>query len=486
MLVIVDGRNGVSNAMLVQLIQTPTENTGMPEHLWYPPLNLIWLANHLERMGHSTEILDGKCLGLHQILNRIRAKLIGLSFDIFGLNNLKSILAQAKRIGARTVLGGHLATATASACLQEYDDLDFVVRYDGEHSLETLCRWIDEGSFSLDEVPNLVYRSSEGIISNPVFFHDYRRDPIPKRNIGGLKLEDYFAHFQSTTSSSPLPFKASRPTNTYSHKGCPFRANNRGCVFCSRVDTKLRLNSPERTYDEYRYLSLNSNVDRIVDFSDSWAVPWFVDGLLRVYSRRGELGVPIRVYVDPRHINSDMASRLHDLGVQTVLLGLESGDEKVRKAAGKPISDRDLLDAVDSLSKANISIADAYVLGLPGESLSSVERTASLAKAIGERAQTEITYVNMMTPLPGSLAWTQLFGQDSDGSEIFTHSVEDLERLWIDRACDLGLDGYEVLSSFRLQLLNESSIGSAEFVSASAHSPSVSAVSIAKGREFYA
>ncbi len=454
--------------MKIQLVKAPTQNTGMPEHDWYTPLNLIWLANYLCQYDYEVEILDGQILTIEEILSRISADLVGVSFDILSIDKFDQIVYQAKSRGCFTLAGGHLATALGERLLIDNPNLDAVACYDGEEALLGVVRTVEKKKKLSKEIPNLIFRQNGTIVKTIVRDVNLSDIPLPKRDVGGIQLDDYIKNFQETKKRLGFDFNYNRPTNTYSHKGCLFRTNGNGCSFCSRVDQKFRLKPAKRVYEEYKYLERTFDIDYISDFSDSWIYTPFVRDLVEQYERKGKLSASIRVYGDVRMVTADNARMMRQIGVNTVLLGIESGNEDVLKKNGKPTTRKQILAAVDILAANDMKIADAYVLGLIGETRESVNDTISLAKEIRERCKTEISYWNLMTPLPGSRIWNILVHEKYDlyPDGVFHIDTEYLERVSIKKFTQLGIHGYEYLVDRREEMLSLSRIASSEFVTA--------------------
>jgi len=451
--------------MKIQLIKAPTKNTGMPENDWYTPLNLIWLANYLIPYGFDVEILDGQLLSLKEIIAKISADIIGVSFDILSIEEFDSIIKKAKQLGSFTLAGGHLATALGSALLKWNSDLDVVVCYDGEEALLGIINSIVSGNNEKEHIPNILHRQRGKIIEN------YRNEvnltslQLPKREIPGINLEEYFHNYQSVKKKYRLPFKYNRPTNSYSHKGCPFRINGRGCSFCSRVDSVLRQKSASQVYEEYKYLVEMYAVDYISDFSDSWVLTKFLRQLAKQYDIKGNIEANLRVYGDVRFITHENVEIMRHIGVDTVLIGIESGNDNILKLNGKPITKKQILSAVKILATKGIKVSDAYILGLVGETRESVQDTIMLANEIRQICETEISYWNIMTPLPGSQVWNYLLAMGNVDVENNHHlNTEILEQIAISKLCNLGSTGYEYLLEVREEMLTKSKISSAEFV----------------------
>lgn len=452
--------------MKIQLIKAPTINTGMPEHNWYMPLNLIWLANWIRPYYDDIEILDGQLMTLEEIISKINADVVGVSFDALSIDSFNSIIRYAKSIGAYTVTGGHLPTALSDILLKNNPYLDSIITFDGEDALLYLIQAIEDHTCK-SKVPNLIWKSGDKIIGNHQIDSNLNQLPLLERDIGGLNLEQYVNNFQTSKNQQNLNLAYNRPTNSYSHKGCIFRQNGNGCSFCSRVDKSFRLRPAEKIYSEYLLLQEKYAIDYISDFSDSWIYAPFLKQLSNQYEIRGELTAKLRVYGDIRLINEENIKLMKQIGVDTVLLGIESGDERILKLNGKPIKPTDIIKTVELLSKYDIQIADAYVLGLIGETEKSLENTLLLSQKIKQIAKTEITYCNIMTPLPGNKVWPfikEKFGIKDYPSILSGFNIERFEIESLIIFCKLGINGFQLLQEIRNQILDNSKIASKEFV----------------------
>ena len=457
--------------MKIQLIKAPTKNTGMPEHDWYMPLSLIWLANYIFEYGYEVEILDGQLLSLGEITNRISADIVGITFDILSIDEFDVIIQEAKARGCFTVAGGHFATALGETLLKGNPNLDAIVQYDGEEGLLGIIQSLEINGRLKGSLTNTIFRQGDLVITTPIKNYDLNTLPLPRRQIGGLDIELYFKNYQSTKQRLNLPFKYNRPTNSYSHKGCMFRTSGKGCSFCSRVDTHFRQKTASQVYYEYKYLVEECGVDHISDFSDSWISTPFVKALEKEYVKRGRIDASLRVYGDVRHITPENAEIMQKIGVETVLLGIESGNEDILRLNGKPINKKQIFSAVKILAKNGIKIADAYVLGLIGETRESVQDTITISHEIRALCETEISYWNIMTPLPGSIAWKILRQKTSSLSLLskptYHLDTESLERKSVEVLCNLGEGGFNFLKEQRLIAIENSFVASSEFVNPS-------------------
>lgn len=391
----------------IQLIKAPCRETGMPEDKWYTPMNLLWLGTYLEKRGHSVEILDGQHLTVSQIVERINSPFVGVSFDIMSSGSLDKIVENAKRKGSTVIVGGQAATPLAEILLRKNLNIDFVVRYDGEEALKQII----EGG-KIKTIPNLTYRDGKKVVSNQDVEVDLRDLPIPDRGL--IDLESYIRDFQNIKTKQNLPLSYNRPTNTYIKKGCPIRINGHGCSWCSRVDKRFRGKMPQQFFNELKYLSEEFHVDHVSEFADDFLGnkndKWLRE--LEEIVLDSNLNMGIRIYTSVRNISKENVKRLKNIGVDTILLGIESGSDIVLRQNGKYQTKEQVVGACKLLNKYNIKISPAYILGLIGETEDSLRDTIKLSKQVSDICKTEISYWNPLTPLPGSNVWNILMQRE--------------------------------------------------------------------------
>jgi len=103
---------------------------------------------------------------------------------------------------------------------------------------------------------------------------------------------------------------------------------------------------------------------------------------------------------------------MKDAGCRRVYLGLESGSQATLKLMNKQVTVDDGIRAVHLYREAGIEVAGFFIVGYPGESVSSIEETFRLALTL---PLDEISF-NVPYPLPGSTLFARLGGPD-DGAD---------------------------------------------------------------------
>jgi radical SAM superfamily enzyme YgiQ (UPF0313 family) len=438
----------------IQLVNSRSIPNDVLTDKWYTPLNLIWIANYIEANGITTQILDGVSSNFEEMLDKLDAPIVGVNFNYLSIENLDKLLKVAKNKGSFTVVGGQAATFLAKQLLQNNMDIDAVVIGDGEEAMLQLAIRANKGIPSFEGIPNLAYRNGDDIVFSTQKQMDLTKLPFPDRRVAGLEMDEYISKYYESNTDPAMDNV--RVTNAYMKKGCLRRVADKGCSFCARIDRGLRSKTALQAYDEYSYLVKEFKIDYIYDDSDSWVDGPWMRSLANIYQQRGEVKAKLRVYADVRDITEDNVSIMKDLNVDTVLVGVESGDEHILRRNGKPMTKEMIVKAAKLLGHAGIKMCDAYVLGLIGETRTSVNATTSLAQQLSNYCEKRITYWNVMMPLPGSPVWREMMQismlRDKYGDK-YKFDVEEVQKDYVDCFCHLGSDGYEYLknTSERLQ-----------------------------------
>lgn len=344
-------------------------------------------------------------------------------------------------------MGGQAATPLAKEILEGNPYVDGVVRYEGEEAMHSLA----EGK-SFEETPNLAYRKGSEIfipLDKDIRHFPLRYAPIPDRGLPGVNLEKHIEIFQKDNNGI-YPFD--RITNAYTKRGCRKRLHGKGCSFCSRVDRNPSVYSAEKAWDEYHMLWEKYGIQCVFDYSDDFIYAGWLKQYSELCKERGNPGPELHVFGCVEDMTEENVQRLKEIGVTAILLGIESGDERVLRENGKKHSEKDILDAAERLGKAGIRLYEAYVLGLIGENEESIENTVRVSNEVRKRCQTEISYWNICQPLPGSRIWNMLM-EVPELKEKFGHTyhldLEELRREHIKRHTQISYEKLEAVQKER-------------------------------------
>jgi len=391
----------------------------------YPPLPLIALASYIKRELPATiiEILDGELIPQKKILKKLGADVVGIHVHLGNIKAALSIARKAKEKGAKVILGGPFASVRAQQILRNRKFVDAIVIGDGE---EALLEFI-KGTPS-EKIPNLAYRKKGEIKVNDLKELDLDRLPPP--DYGLVILEPYFKKFKENEA----PYR--KGLVVYSQKSCPWR-ERLGCIFCGVLGKKWRAKSPEKVWSEIKSLVERYGVDYIYEASSSFTSnkEWLREF---VKTKPKDLNVAFRVYARSSEIDEEVAELLKKINCNAVFIGFESGDNRMLKAFKKGESVEQHLNAIRHLKKYGIPIHASFVLGAPGESKETLQKTFEFAKKIVK--ESPFVFCSTFFPVPGSSAFEELSKKVPKYARVDVFDWEQLKKDWVKHFCNVSYE----------------------------------------------
>jgi radical SAM superfamily enzyme YgiQ (UPF0313 family) len=371
--------------MRVLLVNPPYPISETPS----PPLSLAVLGAALEKAGAHVEVLDLAVVpyreaGLEALLSRFSPRVAGVTCVTMNFHAAARIVRAIRRLAPEvlTVMGGPHVSFCAEETLGRLSELDCICRGEGENSLAALCRAVADGT-DFSTVPGLVWRRAGSLVKNGPFGSPVDLDALapPARHL--LPMGRYRA----------LGLTPSMITS----RGCPY-----GCIFCvgrKMGGAQVRYRNPDRVADEMSNLAgLGFHQVNVAD--DLFTAD--ADRCLRVcrsIERRG-ISIPWTCFSRVDTISESLASALAGAGCRTVSFGVESADPGILKTVRKNIRPEQVLDAVSLCVDAGITPQISFILGLPGETRQTVEKTVAFA---GRLQQMGATFgFHLLAPFPGT------------------------------------------------------------------------------------
>ena len=354
--------------MKIALIEPAASEANVYSKLHMPLLGPLYLGAILKNKGHEVEIYH------EEIYTPDYSK---LEVDLIGISILTSTAKRGYEIAGKfpkekVIIGG------VHASLMPEEALRFarqVVVGEAEHVIEKVVN---------------------GEIKAPIVYGS------PVENLDCLPYPDFSLIKGYKTGGSPLPISTSR--------GCPF-----DCTFCSVTKVfgrKYRFRSAGNVLGE-----LTTRKANMIFFCD--------DNFVAHAKRTREL---LKLMADNRigkwacQVRCDaardpgMLELMHKAGCKVVCVGFESVNLDTLKAFQKKQTIDDIIHAIRSFHKHNISIHGMFVLGGDHDTKETVWETVKFA------IKQKIDTIQMMilTPLPG----TKVFEEFNAQKRIFSYDWE--------------------------------------------------------------
>ncbi|MBD3233321.1 MAG: radical SAM protein [candidate division Zixibacteria bacterium] len=359
------------------------------------PIGLAYIAAAAENTGWDVEVIDAEAekLALPELVSRVNNRkpdAIGITCTtpLFPISSKIASLVKGENPDIVTILGGPHINALPSESLRDCADIDFVVFGEGEQTFAELLESISKG-ITKPAISGIGYRQGSKIILNSHrnLIRNIDSIPFPARH--KFPLEKYHD-----------PDRYNEPyTLMVSSRGCPYN-----CIFCGSSATwgrKVRFRSADNVLDEIDIV-VNQHGIRNITFCDDT----FTLGKKRVIdicSGIAERGYNLEFLCSSR-INTIDENRLEALakaGCKELSFGIESADEDILHILRKNIDLQKVIPIFEMVKRFGIRVHSSYILGNPGDTRETIEKTIEFAIESG----TDAAQFSIMTPYPGTPLW---------------------------------------------------------------------------------
>jgi anaerobic magnesium-protoporphyrin IX monomethyl ester cyclase len=331
----------------------------------------------LKNDGHQIEYLDCRKLGgWEQVVERIQnidfsMALISVATVDFEPAQKIARIIKEKNSNLKTMVGGPHPTLMTKQT-EEIKDFDYIFTHEAEITLPILLR----------NYPNIP-RVTRGEMPT-----DLDTLPFVDRTLACKGETSWFSGLKSPYFS----VTASR--------GCLYK-----CTFCQPAErevfgNKVRKRSVDNILDEIEYLAQEYKMQSFMIHDDCFTQYYsWVEEFCEKKERRG-LKQPFvcQSRADIICSRPDLMKKLVDVGLKWVLIGFESGSDRILKFIDKGTTVEQNILAGNLCKEMGIKIFANYMFGLPTETKEEMQQTAEMI----QRIKPDICSPAVFTPAPGS------------------------------------------------------------------------------------
>lgn len=367
-----------------------------------PPLGILYLAAVAEKQGHSVTVIDADVEGY--VMDSLIAKIEASDFDMIGITATSPIFHKAvmlaktlkeRKFKSPILIGGEHANIFRKAAF--LDCFDYLFYGESDFSFEYFLEVFKSGGRDFREIRGVIYRNNDLILENQPSERINNLDDLSFPAMHLLKHAKYVMTFARFKRRAYLPIMASR--------GCPFK-----CVYCSEPLTNpyVRFRSPKNIVDEIEKLNSDLSISHFFFMDSNLTLKRDqAEGICREILKR-KLKITFEGWTRANLVDKEILSLLKESGLIRISYGIESGDPEILKIIRKEVSLADMLKAFKLTEELGIEPACSVMLGLPGETKQSVERTIRFVKSIPQVLYSNFSIAN---PYPG----TQLYDWANSG-----------------------------------------------------------------------
>lgn len=376
----------------------------------YVPLGLAYIAAVLEGGGHRVRIRDFNV----RKANDSALPKMAAGVDIIGITGMITEYEEVIRLAglvkeaenkAAVVLGGPLAS-TFPRELLEKSRADFIVIGEGEKTVAELLSAIERGG-GFENIEGIAYRENGQVnITRPVApILEMDTIPFPARHL--LDMEKYIRNHFESFGISIKEFGKIRSTNLVSSRGCPYQ-----CTFCFKDlwGNKWRGRSPENIINEIASLKEAYGINGFFFNDDT-----FVMNSERVFEfcrllRERKLNIVWYCNGRVNLMTEEILKAMYDSGCRGIAYGIESGNQQVLDSMKKNETLDQVRRVVDWTRQAGIHVTGYFMIGMLGETRSTIEDTLEFAREL----DLDFYGFSLTTPIPG----TELYNEALAGGLI--------------------------------------------------------------------
>lgn len=353
------------------------------------PLNLAYSASLLEKNGFDVNIIDASAMGYdyEKTLKEIKKenpRLIIL--NISGVSNdldLDFSTRIKEFVESKVAVTGPHLTLMPETALKR-NNIDFVILGEIEYTVLELSKNLD----GFKKINGIAYKKEDKIIRTPnrPFITNLDELPFPAFHL--LPMEKYC---YSILEKRPF-------TTILTGRGCPHQ-----CIYCPYplgYGNFWRGRSVENVLEEMRLLKEEFKIKSLL-FRDQ--VPTFdMKRAEKLYDSmiKEKFDFEWRCETRIDKVSKILMEKMKKSGCVGVHFGIESGDPVILKKIGKDcnINLNLIKKHFKEAKEIGLSTVAYFLIGLPGETKESIEKTFKLA----EELKADDTWFNVPAPYPGT------------------------------------------------------------------------------------
>lgn len=344
-----------------------------------PPLGLMYLSSNIKKniKNVNVEIID---LATNKDIS------IPLDCDIYAftsttpqynvtLDIMKKL--KSKNNKATFVIGGAHASCFSEKC--RTDGFDCVIVGEGEKSISYICNFIIEHKKDNSLIRGIIKSHQIENIDNIQF---------PDRTFDGYDKYKYY-------------LDGKKCATMITSRGCPFKCN----FCCNMWGNNVRLRSSENILQEVEQIQ-KSGVSAIQFYDDTFTIN--KKRVVSICKGLKEMNITWRCFVHTNTVNFELLKTMKDSGCVEIGIGVESGNKQILNIVNKNIDIDKVTEICNICHRIGLRIKTFLIIGLPGESHTSVQDTINFLK----KAVPDDYDYSIYTPFPRTDIWDNVNSYD--------------------------------------------------------------------------
>ncbi len=288
--------------------------------------------------------------------------------------NIKKIDKEIKIVFA----GPHVSLCSLDT-LKAFDFIDVVAIGEGEQNVISIIDYFNNRE-KIENIKGICYRKEDQIVYN---------EPTPLlENLDELPMLEL--------NEDSLPFIIRIETG----RGCPFN-----CTFCCTKTfwkRKARMKSTDRIINEINYYMNKYNIREFDFIHDQFTA--YKEKTLEFCRKILDQGIDIEWSCSARAdtLDKEIISLMAQAGCNKVLLGIETGSQRMQKEINKNLNMSEVKDTIKLLDRHGIEMQVNFIYGFPTEEEEDLLKSLNLIRFCVEELLIQEATIYKCAYLPGT------------------------------------------------------------------------------------
>jgi hopanoid biosynthesis associated radical SAM protein HpnJ len=354
------------------------------DSFWYPvwlsyPAGMLPGSRLLDAPPHKVSATETVQIASHYEFVVLFTSTVGFDSDLQIIRRMKEAKPDLK-----VAFVGPPVQIKPKESLMASPDIDFIVRGEFDHAVVEFAQ-----GKPLGEIAGVSYRKDGQVVHNP------SRPALETEELDRLPFATEVYKRDLVIENYNVPFLLHPYVAFYTSRGCPAL-----CTFCLWPQTlsghAWRVRSSENVAREVRQaLQLFPQAKEFFFDDDTFNIR--KDRVLELCAKFKPLG--FRWSCTARdHSDYETLKAMADAGARLLIVGFESGDPQILKNIKKGATVEMARRFAKNCKELGIAIHGDYIIGLPGETKESIERTIEFAKEL----DSETIQVSIAHAYPGT------------------------------------------------------------------------------------
>ena len=354
------------------------------DSFWYPvwlsyPAGMLPGSRLLDAPPHKVSAAETVQIASDYEFVVLFTSTVGFESDLRLIRRMKEVKPDLK-----VAFVGPPVQIKPEESLMASPDIDFIVRGEFDHAVVEFAQ-----GKPLGEIAGVSYRKNGQVVHNP------SRPALETEELDRLPFATEVYKRDLVIENYNVPFLLHPFVAFYTSRGCPAL-----CTFCLWPQTlsghAWRVRSSENVAREVRQaLRLFPQAKEFFFDDDTFNIR--KDRVLELCAKFKPLG--FRWSCTARdHSDYETLKAMADAGARLLIVGFESGDPQILKNIKKGATVEMARRFAKNCKELGIAIHGDYIIGLPGETKESIERTIEFAKEL----DSETIQVSIAHAYPGT------------------------------------------------------------------------------------